>query len=82
MGSATARRTTAASLESYWLGFVSALPRSFTVTTAHSCNFLRIPKFVGFRKLRPMNVVSGEDAFSTTCVRVPTESAEFKGWGC
>jgi hypothetical protein len=27
-----------------------ALPRSYTVTTAHSYNFLRIPKFVGFRK--------------------------------
>jgi hypothetical protein len=52
MGSATARRTTSASLAATgWV--VSALPRSFTVTTAHLCNFLRIPKFVGLCKLLP-----------------------------
>ena len=53
MGYATARRTTFASLAGTGWVQVSALPRSFTVTTAHSCNFLIIPKFVGFCKLLP-----------------------------
>ena len=66
----------------YWVGSVSALPRSFTVTTAHSCNFLRIPKFVGFCKLLPVMLLSGRLVFSTTSVRVPRWSMDCKGGGC
>lgn len=81
MGSATARRTTSASLAATGWVRVSALPRSFTVTTAHSYNFLKNTK------VRLILQVASDDGcirracfFNDLCESTKVVG-ELQGWG-
>ena len=80
MGSATARRTTSASLATTgWV--VSALPRSFR----YHCSLVQLFKNTKVRwglQVTSSGVALGRLVFSTTSVRVPRGVVNRKGGGC
>ena len=51
------------------------------MTTAHSYNFLRIPKFVGFCKLRPVGVASGGHSFFNDLSEITKSMTGLQGVG-